>query len=146
MYTWNEIYENDIDKACGSSELRAKDEARFQVRNLIIDLGAPPLDESEVPEDVVEDYCKSLNIKFDECGNIVSLELPHWIEDIIYKRKDDAYLEKDLNATAQSLFGTDIEITDEQMQQMVLMYRHNEDCNVAINDTLEDTVRRVLKR
>lgn len=72
MYTWNEIYENAIDKACGSSELRAKDEARFQVRNLTIDLGAPPLDESEVPEDVVEDYCKSLNIKFDECGNIVS--------------------------------------------------------------------------
>lgn len=105
MYTWNEIYENAIDKACGSSELRAKDEARFQVRNLTIDLGVPPLDESEVPEDVVEDYFKSLNIKFDECGNIVSLELPHWIEDIIYKRKDDAYLEKDLNATAQSLLA-----------------------------------------
>lgn len=45
-----------------------------------------------------------------------------------------------------SLFGTDIEITDEQMQQMVSMYRHNEDCNVAINDTLEDTVKRALKR
>ena len=55
-------------------------------------------------------------------------------------------LEEDLNATAQSLFGTDIEITDEQMQQMVLMYRHDEDCNIAINDTLENTVRRALKR
>ena len=29
--------------------------------------------------------------------------------------------------------------------KMVMMYRHDEDCNVAANDTLEDVVRRILK-
>lgn len=60
--------------------------------------------------------------------------------------KDDAYLEEDLNATAQELAGGNIEISDEQMQRMVAMYRHDEDSNVAMNDTLESVVCRVLGR
>ena len=85
-------------------------------------------------------------MQFDESGNIVGLELPHWIEDIIYRRKDDAYLEEDLNATAQNLKGSDIEISEEHMQRMVAMYRHDEDSNVAMNDTLESVVCSVLGR
>ena len=85
-------------------------------------------------------------IQFDESGNIAGLELPHWVEDIIYRRKDDAYLKEDLNATAQELAGGNIEISDEQMQRMVAMYRHDEDSNVAMNDTLESVVCRVLGR
>ena len=74
------------------------------------------------------------------------MNFPHWVEDIIYHRKDDAYLEEDLNATAQELAGGNIEISDEQMQRMVAMYRHDEDSNVAMNDTLESVVCRVLGR
>lgn len=113
---------------------------------LAMELGSPDLDNVDCPEDAVEDYCNAMKIQFDECGNIVGLELPHWVEDIIYRRKDDAYLEEDLNATAQELAGGNIEISDEQMQRMMAMYRHDEDSNVAMNDTLESVVRRVLGR
>ena len=51
-----------------------------------------------------------------------------------------------MNATAQELAGGNIEISDEQMQRMVEMYRHDEDSNVAMNDTLENVVCRVLGR
>ena len=51
-----------------------------------------------------------------------------------------------MNATAQELAGGNIEISDEQMQRMMAMYRHDEDSNVAMNDTLESVVRRVLGR
>ena len=111
-----------------------------------MELGSPDLDNADCPEDAVEDYCNAMKIQFDECGNIVGLELPHWVEDIIYRRKDDAYLEEDLNATAQELAGGNIEISDEQMQRMVATYRHDEDSNVAMNDTLENVVCRVLGR
>lgn len=144
--TWNEIYEAADGAACGDGTLKAKDEARHQVRCLAMELGSPDLDNADCPEDAVEDYCNAMKIQFDECGNIVGLELPHWVEDIIYRRKDDAYLEEDLNATAQELAGGNIEISDEQMQRMVAMYRHDEDSNVAMNDTLESVVRRVLGR
>lgn len=144
--TWNEIYEAADGAACGDDTLKAKDEARHQVRCLAVELGSPDLDNADCPEDAVEDYCNTMKIQFDECGNIVGLELPHWVEDIIYRRKDDAYLEEDLNATAQELAGGNIEISDEQMQRMVAMYRHDEDSNVAMNDTLESVVCRVLGR
>ena len=52
----------------------------------------------------------------------------------------------DLSATAQELAGGNIEISDEQMQRMMAMYRHDEDSNVAMNDTLESVVCRVLGR
>lgn len=144
--TWNEIYEAADGAACGDDTLKAKDEARHQVRCLAMELGSPDLDNTDCPEDAVEDYCNAMKIQFDESGNIVGLELPHWVEDIIYRRKDDAYLEEDLNATAQELAGGNIEISDGQMQKMVAMYRHDEDSNVAMNDTLESVVCRVLGR
>ena len=144
--TWDEIYEAAVGAACGDSVLKAKDEARHQVRCLLMDLGGSDLDNEECPEDAVEEYCDAMKIQFDECGNIVGLEFPHWVEDIIYRRKDDAYLEEDLNATAQNLKGSNIEISDEQMQKMIAMYRHDEDCNVAMNDTLENVVCCVLGR
>lgn len=144
--TWNEIYDKADGAACGEITLKAKDEARHQVRCLAMDFGASDLNKDCCPEETVEDYCRAMKIQFDEHGNITGLELPHWVEDIIYRRKDDAYLEEDLNATAQMVYGSDIEISDEQMQKMVNIYRHDEDCNVAINDTLDDVVRRVLGR
>lgn len=142
--TWDEIYDRADGASCGESSLKAKDEARHQVRCLMMDLGASDLDNDECPEDTVENYCDAMNIQFDECGNITGLELPHWVEDIIYRRKDEAYLEEDLNAMAQNIYGPDVEISDEKMWKMITMYRHDEDSNVAMNDTLEMTVRMIL--
>lgn len=142
--TWDEIYDRADGAACGDSSLKAKDEARHQVRCLMMDLGASDLDSAECPEDAVENYCDAMNIQFDECGNITGLELPHWVEDIIYHRKDEAYLEEDLSTMAQNIYGPDVEISDEKMWKMITMYRHDEDSNVAMNDTLEMVVRMIL--
>lgn len=143
--TWDEIYERADGAACGDSTLKAKDEARHQIRRFVMEIGCPDPDDDEIPEETIEGYCNAMKIQFDECGSIIGLELPHWVEDIIYRRKDDAYLEEDLYATVQNIKGDAVDVSDEQMRKMVLMYRHDEDCNVAANDTLEDVVRRILK-
>lgn len=70
-YTWDEIYERAENKACFEPELRVKDEARWQVRNYAIELGYEDLEEAEIPEERVEDYCNMFGILFDEKGNIV---------------------------------------------------------------------------
>ena len=71
-YTWDEIYERAEDKGCFEPELRAKDEARWQVRNFALEHGYEDLEEAEIPEERVEDYCNMFGILFDEKGNIVS--------------------------------------------------------------------------
>lgn len=54
--TWNEIYEAADGAACGDDTLKAKDEARHQVRCLAMELGSPDLDNADCPEEAVEDY------------------------------------------------------------------------------------------
>lgn len=94
--TWDEIYEAAVDTGFGDDRLKAKDEARYQVKSLAMELGGSDLDKDECPEGTVDDYCKAMKIRFDERGNIVDLTLPDWIEDIIYRRKSDTYLKEDL--------------------------------------------------
>ena len=72
-----------------------------------------------------------------------NIKLPNSVEDIIYRKKADGYLMDDLTSMAQNLYG-DREITEEQMQRMVELYWHDEDCNVPMNDTLERVVKNVL--
>jgi len=71
-YTWDELYERAEDKPCMSPELKAKDEARYEVRNLILDLNGPDLENTEIPEEQIDDYCKSFDIRFNGNGSIVS--------------------------------------------------------------------------
>ncbi len=68
---WDDIYEAAIGKGVNDDELKRKDEARFQVWHLVIDLGYPDFENCECPEDAVEYWCDRLCIKFDEDGNIV---------------------------------------------------------------------------
>lgn len=70
-YTWDEIYERAEGAACGEPALRAKDEARWQVRWYAINHGEDDLEESEIPEEDVEYYSDKFNIIFDEYGNII---------------------------------------------------------------------------
>ena len=72
-----------------------------------------------------------------------NIKLPHLVEDFIYWQKTDGYLRDDLTSMAQNLYG-DREITEEQMQRMVDLYWHDKDCNVPMNDTLENVVEKVL--
>lgn len=57
-YTWNEIYAAAEGCGCGESGLRAKDNARENVRCLALERGEADLEEAECPEDEVEYYSK----------------------------------------------------------------------------------------
>ncbi len=72
-YTWDDLYNAALECCYGDAALRAKDEARWQVRNYIINLGKPDLDEAECPEDEIDYYCAEYHIKFDIHGNIVEV-------------------------------------------------------------------------
>ena len=71
LYTWDDIYDRADGKGYGDDELMAKDNARWNVRNLAINNGYPDLEETECPEDMVEFYCEEFDILFNEDGNIV---------------------------------------------------------------------------
>lgn len=74
LYTWNEIYERAIDSCCMSPELRAKDEARNQVREFALEKGFEDLEKAEIPEEMVEYYSDYFNLRFDLRGNIEFFE------------------------------------------------------------------------
>ena len=140
--TWDEICEAAEGTGYGDDELAAKDEARYQVRCLAMELGAPDLDEDERPEDWVESYCDAMKICFDDTGAIKKIQLPWWVENIIYNRRSDEYLKEDLKAMAKDLKHP--KVTEFQLKQMISIYRHDEDSNNAVNDMLENVVREVL--
>ena len=84
QYTWDDLYERADGAACGEDTLNAKDEARWQVRCFMMEMGELDLDEQECPEDWVEDYCDDWEIRFDENGNIVSYIYPIKEAEAIY--------------------------------------------------------------
>lgn len=83
QYDWDEIYERAIDKPFLHPHLKAKDEARYQVRSFAMSLSAPDLEEAECPEDEVENYCNTWNLLFDTNGNIIHAKLPDNVKEWI---------------------------------------------------------------
>lgn len=74
-YTWYDLYDRADDTAYGEDTLKAKDEARWQVRCFAMEEhGEEDLEEAECPEDEVDYYCDKYNILFDENGNIVEAD------------------------------------------------------------------------
>lgn len=73
--TWDEIYERANDKGYGSDELTAKDQARWEVRNLVLEKERVDIEEEECPEDEVDYYTNMWNIQFNENGNITYYEI-----------------------------------------------------------------------
>lgn len=58
LYTWDYLVERADGKAHLSPELKAKDNAREQVRELALSFGARDIEDFECPEDMAEEYCK----------------------------------------------------------------------------------------
>lgn len=142
--TWNEIYERADGAACGEQTLKAKDEARWQTRNLMVDLGCPDPEQDEIPEESIEEYCQKMHIDFDDCGNIISIQLPDYIQELAYRHKDDDYLRKDIQNELENRKDLP-EVTDEMIEQMMDKYRKIADCNVPYNVSIETAVDLVLK-
>lgn len=74
--TYGEIFEAADGYDIGSDELKAKDEARCETRELVLKLENYDLDNAECPEDVIEEYCNLFRIKFNEYGNILEYTYP----------------------------------------------------------------------
>jgi hypothetical protein len=143
--TWNEIYKAADGAGYGDEELRTKDEARYQVRCLAMEFGAPDLEGEECPEDWVEGYCEAMEIRFNKHGNIVDLRLPTWVENVVYHRKENEYISEDLRRTVCELYDG-VDISDDQMEQMLKRYWKIESSNNAQNDTLEYVVKTILEQ
>lgn len=72
LYTWDYLVEIADGKAHLSPELKAKDNAREQVRELALSFGTRDIEDFECPEDMVGEYCKMFSVLFSENGDIAS--------------------------------------------------------------------------
>jgi hypothetical protein len=73
FYTWDEIYNNAIDAACGSRELKTKDNARYELECIIFESTGIDINSYDVPEDEIELFlARSKNqYLFDDNGHII---------------------------------------------------------------------------
>ena len=73
LHTWNDLYERADDKACGSPELRAKDEARWQLQEIIFLKEKVDIEEYESPEEAIDIFLWKSEDEywFDVNGNFV---------------------------------------------------------------------------
>lgn len=72
-YTWDDLFERAIDTACLSPELRAKDEARNQLAELISDEAGYDIEQCDCPEDEIDSFLwqREQPVLFDAQGNII---------------------------------------------------------------------------
>lgn len=73
LYTWDDLYERAEGAACGDPNLRAKDNARFILREIIKETKGYDIEECEIPEEEIESFLKeeSQQYLFDENGNLI---------------------------------------------------------------------------
>lgn len=73
LLTWDDIFYRAINKGFGSDELTAKDEARYQLAELIKEEAGYDIESCECPEDEIDEYLgdRKVPVFFDERGNII---------------------------------------------------------------------------
>lgn len=142
--TWDEIYARADGAGFGEPPLDAKDEARWQTRNLMVDLGCPDPEQDEIPEESIGGFCKKMDIGFDGSGNIISIQFPAHIMEMVYRQKDDEYLRNDIMSELEERKDLP-EVTGEMVARMMSCYRKIADCNVPYNASIEAAVDLILK-
>ena len=141
--TFDEIYNMAIDKGIMDQELKVKDNAYSCICGIIEEIGLGELlEKSECKEDSVIAFCEKTEAAFDERGNLTSLKLPDWIENIIWRRRQDEYLKEDILTIAE---GVGVSVDSADMQKVIEKYHKIEDSNVPYNDTVEIAILSVLK-
>lgn len=70
-YTWDDLCERADGEAFGSPALKAKDEARWQIRAVILEMSGHDIEKEESPEEEVENFLAEHPEydNFDERGN-----------------------------------------------------------------------------
>lgn len=73
VFTWDDLYDRAAECSFNSWELRAKDEARNQLRSLIIDEKEYDIEKCESPEEEIDVFlsARERSVLFDEDGNII---------------------------------------------------------------------------
>lgn len=84
--SWDEIYDRAVWAGFNEPGLVAKDEARCQVRELMMELGHPNPDEDDCPEESIGRFCERLQLDFDDRGNIISMKIPELMAKIMANR------------------------------------------------------------
>ena len=73
--TWDEIYERADGCCWWDRELKAKDNARWNVRDLVYAEVGEDIEEAECPEERVDYYTELWDVEFDEDGHITSYKI-----------------------------------------------------------------------
>lgn len=73
-YTWDKLYERAEGAACGEPELKAKDNARWELTQIIKEQTGMDVDKCEIPEEAIENFLKRSEKKylFDVDGNLMT--------------------------------------------------------------------------
>ena len=73
LHTWNDLYERADDKGYGSAELTAKDEARWQLQEIIFLKEKVDIEEYECPEEAIDTFLWKSDDEywFDVNGNFI---------------------------------------------------------------------------
>lgn len=73
LYTWDDLYERADGSAYGDPELKAKDNARFILTEIIKELKGYDIDECECPEEEIDWFLEESDevYLFDEDGNLI---------------------------------------------------------------------------
>ena len=72
-YTWDDLYERAIGCAFLSDELNAKDNARYELQNLILSEDGYDIEKCECPEDEIDSFLfkREMPVLFNENGNLI---------------------------------------------------------------------------
>jgi len=75
-YTWDELYERADGCACGSPELKAKDEARWKLRELIKYRTGTDIEQCEIPEEEIDRFLEQSEetFYFNRNGHLVGVK------------------------------------------------------------------------
>ena len=74
LYTWDELYKRAEDKGFGEPELKAKDNARWELAEVIEEECGYNIDDCEIPEEEIDGFLKNSSKKylFNEDGSLVN--------------------------------------------------------------------------
>lgn len=75
LYTWDELFGLAIDKPYRSKELKAKDNARYELERIILEKTGVDINCCEVPEDAIEEFLEAdtNTYVFDEDGYLLNM-------------------------------------------------------------------------
>ena len=138
-YTWDEIYQRADGCCFGEDNLKAKDNARENVRWLALELGEDDLEKEECPEDEVDYYCDKYNILFDENGHIVECSTLN----IIVINCDGKYV--GYKWISKEAFVKDMESDNENIPMLDDMEWFVNKCGITVYDLLDECKRELYR-